>query len=550
MLRTCARELRTVVVMAALVAAGPVAAIHAQPGGGGPGGFAEETPVWVDVDRFADLIEAELTGNCTGWQFAIYRNAINVANRAGGMARTSDDSPARSMSTSDRLETASCSKTVNAMATLAVLDHYGISIDASIIDYVPPSWNPHASIADISFADLLSHNSGLAKTVALGDILDGTPGQNSELVRATLEGGMINPPTKNYENINYAVVRVVVAYIVDSALLIPLEADDAAHEIAVVDVFADAVRQHVFVPAGLGVDVYPIYWHPSGDNYDHVRYYNWAAQGNPGLEVHLDPTGLGPGGWDLTSWQLAQIIAAWEAGYVLDPGMVDLMKTLEMGIWDGDWVGAASLGPAYTHNGGFGDSTGGGGGRLISFPGNVQVAFLVNSNNNEFAHSFTFVADAFFESTQRPDLVITSLETNGTPSYDGGDLRIPIRMTVQNQGSGDTASSFFNGVRYGEVFRWSGIMGALDSGESSETTGIVRIPDPGRLLAGRRVRLKGKADARILAGDTGLPSWARLEESNEGNNEASLAVNVPGGYDLTTKQPSGGRSSGQTFKTK
>ncbi len=533
-----------------LTVACPMTALWGQPPGvGGPGELTEETPVSFDVELFADIVEAELTDNCTGWQFAVYRDAVNIANRAGGMARTSADAPARSMSTSDRLEIASSSKTISAIATLAVLEQYGISIDASIIDYVPPSWMPHESIADISFYELLSHNSGLKKTAELDALFDGSPGQHSLLARATLQGGVINPGVKDYENLNYAIVRVVVAYIVAAEELIPLEGDDAIHETAVADVFADVTRLHVFIPAGLGPNVFPTAWHPSGAGYDHPHYYNFANPGAAGIVQGPDYGGLGPGGWDVTSWQLAQIIAAWEAGYLLEPAMVEVMKELEMGIWEGEWVGKNKLGPAYTHNGGFGDSNGGGGSRLISFPGNIQFAFIVNSTNNSIAHSFTFVADAFWEATQPADLVITSLESNGAPSYDGDTLRIPVRMTVLNQGNGGTVESFFNGIRYGNTFRWSGLIDALAAGESTVKTGTVRIPDAERLLAGRNVRLVAQADAPISGGDTSLPTWSRIHESNETNNEAALDVTAPGGLGLTKKPSPSGDGRIQDVKT-
>lgn len=529
---------------------GSNSSLHGQPpGGGGPGGLSDETPIALDVELFADLVEAELDGNCTGWQFAVYRDAVNIVNRAGGMARTSEDAPARSMSTSDRLEIASCSKTINAIATLSVLEQYGISIDASIIDYVPPSWNPDPSIGDISFWELLSHNSGLAKTAELDALLDGAPGQHSVLARATLEGGVINPGVKDYENINYAIARVVVAYIAAAELLIPLEGDDAAHEVAVADAFAAVVRQHVFIPAGLGSNVFATDWHPSGNGYDHARYYNFTNPGAAGFAQGPDYAGLGPGGWDMTAWQMAQVIAAWEAGYLIEPGMVAVMKELEMGIWDGEWDGDATLGAAYTHNGGFGDSNGGGESRLISFPGNVQFALIVNSKYNDFASTFTFVADAFLEATQPADLVVTSLQTNGAPSYDGDTLKVPVRLTVHNQGNGGVQSSFFNGIRFGNTFRWSAQMSPLAAGESAVKTGIVRIPDAGRLLAGRSVRLVAHADAAISGGDTTLPSWARIHETDESNNQATLTVTAPGGsLDLTTDPPADGLQSGGGFK--
>ncbi len=105
---------------------------------------------------------------------------------------------------------------------------------------------------------------------------------------------------------------------------------------------------------------------------------------------------------------------------------------------------------------------------------------------------------------------------------------------VANVGKGDTDVTSFAAVRYGATFVWSGTTPELKAGGTKEFTGTVKIKDAKRELVGKTIHLVGVADARIVAGDTSVPDYANVRESDEKNNESEKeAVKVPGAVPKT-----------------
>jgi hypothetical protein len=140
--------------------------------------------------------------------------------------------------------------------------------------------------------------------------------------------------------------------------------------------------------------------------------------------------------------------------------------------------------------------------------------------------------------TGKPDLVVKEFERTGAVQFKNGKWEIPFRYDVVNQGSSGANISFVNSVQVGSKDRWTGFMNALPSkGASKSVSGVVKIPDPSKLLAGRTLELTAYADVPIAAGDTSVPAWGRIDESNDSNNTAAISVQIPGGLDLTGQKP-------------
>lgn len=142
-------------------------------------------------------------------------------------------------------------------------------------------------------------------------------------------------------------------------------------------------------------------------------------------------------------------------------------------------------------------------------------------------------------SGNKPDFVVENFKKTGTPQFKNGSWEIPVRFDVKNQGLAGANSSFVNGVQLGTKYRWTGFMDALPPKAADQSTGIVKIPDGGKLLAGRTLKLVAYADAPIAAADTSMPAYGRVDESNDSNNTATLNVTLPGGLDigLTGQKP-------------
>lgn len=138
----------------------------------------------------------------------------------------------------------------------------------------------------------------------------------------------------------------------------------------------------------------------------------------------------------------------------------------------------------------------------------------------------------------KPDLIVEKFERTGQTRYKNGKLEIPVRLKIKNQGKGGSKVQIVNGVRLGTKYRWTGFMQVIPPKGTRTATGVVKIPDAGKLLKGRTLTLVAMADAPIAAADTSMNPKGRLLEANEGNNTRQLKVKVPGGVN--------GLSSGQS----
>ena len=137
-----------------------------------------------------------------------------------------------------------------------------------------------------------------------------------------------------------------------------------------------------------------------------------------------------------------------------------------------------------------------------------------------------------------PDLVVTTLETTGTPTVNlEGSVEVPIRVVVENQG--DAAADIFkvstaytgtNGP-YAVAFTVLGqsnmwypyTTGPLAAGDDVTFTGKLTFHSS---VHGVTVSITATADS--CSGDEFMPDYCRVEESNEDNNESTpILVSLP-----------------------
>ena len=141
--------------------------------------------------------------------------------------------------------------------------------------------------------------------------------------------------------------------------------------------------------------------------------------------------------------------------------------------------------------------------------------------------------------SNQPDLIVSRFERTGKVYYQGGKIKIPVRMRIKNQGRGSTyqvpdnnfiQDKFVNAIRIGQKYCFSSMQGTMAAGdETSWIKTTISIADPNRLRAGQSIRLEARADAPISAGGTSMnQQTARIKESSETNNTRFLIVKVPG----------------------
>ncbi|MEN8182477.1 MAG: CARDB domain-containing protein [Myxococcota bacterium] len=138
----------------------------------------------------------------------------------------------------------------------------------------------------------------------------------------------------------------------------------------------------------------------------------------------------------------------------------------------------------------------------------------------------------------QPDLVVTTIESDGTPIVNADNsAEVPIQVVVRNQGSA-AADVFKTAVDYtgsqgtfvvaftvpGQTDIWyPHTSGSLAAGAEESFAGILTFHPS---VHGETLGLHAVADS--CSGDEFMPDYCRVQESDEANNRSdSLTVVVP-----------------------
>lgn len=164
------------------------------------------SPVF-DIDLFEqnliDYIEAG--GNTPiGWAYTISQNGNLAKSNAYGQARTTIDG-ALDFTLHKEINVASVSKFYTAIAAMQLLEANNLTIESKIAPWLPESWTLGPDVEDLSFKDLLKHESGLQST---NNNFDTTLGY--EGLQDCIATGVINSKSRNYLNVNFALFRVLI----------------------------------------------------------------------------------------------------------------------------------------------------------------------------------------------------------------------------------------------------------------------------------------------------------------------------------------------------
>jgi len=179
------------------------------------------TPYSFNVGTFANKVQNVLNaGNPApvGFQLAIRDPKGNlVYSKAFGSVTGSTPSPTKPMTTNRRFDTASISKTIAATAVMAALEDLashkpslGVTLDSSILPYLPSTWHPKPSVANVTFRAVLRHTAGFC--------FPGTPGGDSYAsVKSMIEYGPESTWVGHwhYCDSGFALLRVILPYLVD-----------------------------------------------------------------------------------------------------------------------------------------------------------------------------------------------------------------------------------------------------------------------------------------------------------------------------------------------
>ena len=113
----------------------------------------------LDVRGFLDAIEAQLNDCVAGYAMRLTENGSTIATVE--WAKEPQDG-SENWTPDTRMHVASLSKIVTAIAMTRLLSEAGIPPSTPIIDYLPGYWVKGPNVDQITFAELMTHTSGLA----------------------------------------------------------------------------------------------------------------------------------------------------------------------------------------------------------------------------------------------------------------------------------------------------------------------------------------------------------------------------------------------------
>lgn len=332
-----------------------------------------QNPNAFDIDKFEANIKNTFGAKTVGFSYAIAVGDNIVRHGAMGMASMGSADGIAGYTSETRQELFSVTKFMTAIAAMKLLQLKGKTPDEPIRNYLPPSWNVHSSYNNLSFRQLLSHNSGFQMS---------DRGYDSLKLMMTLPQGST---ARSYNNANFALCRILLPYLKYDGLAYMVNQKAADIEEVTAIEFRKIMRELVLKPAGL------TYWekvdfkdwhHDNSPTWIPTRYYLFSNI-LLGSDTNSDDVLIaGSRGLVLSTYEVAQVINAFENGKLLPANIVQMMKTAGCGF-DGVGGYSGAKGKYYWKNGGGINRIGQGGETIIMiFPNSVRVSINANSRIN------------------------------------------------------------------------------------------------------------------------------------------------------------------------
>jgi CubicO group peptidase (beta-lactamase class C family) len=295
----------------------------------------------INVCKLEKDIRARLDGHVVGYSLFAGQYPHFAS---GGLARTSADGAEQPFTSVTKLTVGSVSKFITAVGTIAVLDKYGVSVDAAIGPFLPSDWSAASTyIKNLTFAQLLSQNSGI-KTY--GNVAQ-TYAQLKTFYTQAINNGAttacpnntttitVNPINPNnmgycYSNDNFAILRILLPKVAGYAE----DANLATRPQTLANQFQTLVQQNVFNKVGqTGVTCKPPTVNPGASTYAFAHIYPGSSAGYDWGDESLV---CGAASWYLSTEDIAKVLMSLNAkdGKILktSPDRFDEMRTRRFGL--------------------------------------------------------------------------------------------------------------------------------------------------------------------------------------------------------------------------
>lgn len=311
--------------------------------------FADPNPSICDATHcikpceMGKEIKRRLDGHVVGYSFFV---GLQSKYESYGKARTSADGTERDFTPTTKITVASVSKLVTAIAAVRILRRRGISLDAHIGPYFPSDWTVSDYVSDLTFAQLLSHTSGIKD---YGNVNTDyaklkqffTQSVSTSTTTACPGAGITDPSNpinpndsgRCYSNYNFAIFRILLPQVNGYA-----EDPDLTTRPSTLAIhYESLVRLNIFGRVGqAGVKCKPPTQSPGNNTYAFGYRYPGTVAGSDWGDESLK---CGAVGWYLSVEDMAKVLLSINArdGRILTETaathQLDDMRTRHLG-WD------------------------------------------------------------------------------------------------------------------------------------------------------------------------------------------------------------------------
>lgn len=338
----------------------------------------EPAKAFTAVD-FRNSIANSLVG-ARGYAIVITRNGQVVDSASFGWAYSLPGGGGYArMNVNQEMHIASVSKTITAIAVIKLLKKNNLAVTAKIGEYLPAYWNARQAIKDLTFQELLTHSSGLAESSNSWDSL-----------KTTVARGLDNPakPAGVYANINYAIFRGIIPYLIDKDEAIQKDnsMSNATFENWLTNQYLDYVQDNIFSPIGLN----SVTCTPSANT---AMGYSECSGNNVCGLASFAPGDLrdaiGGVGFYMSAMELARFMVYLSHTYTLLSSTERSMMDNKMLGWDTGQSLMTEMGPSYGKNGLWFSEVNGTSGNnagdpgmqslVVKYPAGIELTLFVNS---------------------------------------------------------------------------------------------------------------------------------------------------------------------------
>ncbi|NUR72819.1 MAG: beta-lactamase family protein [Hamadaea sp.] len=263
----------------------------------------------LDVGGFGTDLATQLNGQCNGYALRL--------SEPDGTGLTMQSGKARNLAEGDvywssdvRMNVASVSKLITAIAARKALADAGVPPGTAIYPFLPLYWRRGPSVDDITFDMLLTHRSGFYNPVTDFALYGDLKGQIAR-------GALLGVPLGNaaYQNVNFGLFRILIP-VVTGAVKVSLTAPsgreddhDQLWDALTIQGYHDYVQQHVFGPvqiSGAATMSVP----------GNALAYRWPMPTTGWDSGDLSATSATTG-WHVTANELVRLLHAYTYGQIV-----------------------------------------------------------------------------------------------------------------------------------------------------------------------------------------------------------------------------------------